>query len=619
MINGETLVIYGDLMIWNCLTPPGGFQQEQIFDETRTDLLYYKFTIRVIGYMNALTATGSTLYSGQCAPVMGVLPNSGDPSTALRQQKTRYTVAPRKHFEMRMGAQVGGFGNIIDAGNAILVCDPILDPGQINSLTNSDVNSGPKCTHFDVTHIVADNLLRVEAEFEICKIECDPNLSVANSSGVLNNRWSVIDVVDNDQMTTRTITGRLRTISSVINANSFRSFILPPLQPGMRRDSMEFTASDDGLHLLYTIVDKEIAFSAPAPATRWNLEHKEIRNREALSCIGEVNITMAGNRNVDKKKLISVAAAMAQAKLLSNDPKTVLLEIAVGDVYGTDGSYITLSARGMRFPKDGAAVLGIPTKIIGKPIAQADLALVVQNYDRNFSLYARAGENTAVEGPIQMIGAFAAYLQSPCSTAHEIFQAKLSAPSKNPAANSQPTEIKGSVSTSQDLTDDATTNFFNNGGQTAIYTYYQMESTYPTTYNRAHCPIAQPKGTSAGNPSQATSICITLAPPMAQRRVRIRAERVGAWPDLPTLDDSQTPDSNGIVYTMLDAIDHPTQPQYSADGKRIYLLDREYVFALSRAPLPTDSLPVGVDPWSRDGLLRKTYDPGKTEGQYPLA
>ena len=115
----------------------------------------------------------------------------------------------------------------------------------------------------------------MEAEFEICKLECDEFGNAYNTSGVLNNRWSVIDDIDGNFRTTRKWSGVLRAATSTINANSFRGFVVPPLQPGLYRDSMSFRVSEDGLNLRYEITDIEAFFSPPAPATKWSMEHTE--------------------------------------------------------------------------------------------------------------------------------------------------------------------------------------------------------------------------------------------------------------------------------------------------------------------------------------------------------
>ena len=79
---------------------------------------------------------------------------------------------------------------------------------------------------------------------------------------------------------------------------------------------MTFTASADGLNLDYTIVDKEVAFSAPAPATDWRFTHTESTGEHAAISYGDFSIMMRGDRNVDKKNMIRIAANIMQHKLL---------------------------------------------------------------------------------------------------------------------------------------------------------------------------------------------------------------------------------------------------------------------------------------------------------------
>jgi len=57
-----------------------------------------------------------------------------------------------------------------------------------------------------------------------------------------------------------------------MSAHAFRDIVLPPLQAGLRRNSMDFLVDEIGLNVEYTIIDKEVHYSPPKPATTWNFE-----------------------------------------------------------------------------------------------------------------------------------------------------------------------------------------------------------------------------------------------------------------------------------------------------------------------------------------------------------
>lgn len=655
MSAGQTVITYGDMTITNCLTQPGGFAQEMVFDESDTDLIYYKFTIRVTGYIHGMPSIVT----------VGTLPNYGSGSATQSQRSLRYIVAPRQPFMMIMGADqnLNGF-ILLQAQPFTNQAGPAAAAASISNITNMDVRNGPRCTHFNITKVMADNLFKIEAEFEICKVECDATGNAYNSTGVLNNRWSVMDDIDGDFRTTRTFSGTLTCATSTINANSFRAFVVPPLQPGMRRDQMRFNVTEDGLKLRYEIRDLEVWYSAPAPATRWAMEHSETGSRSnSLAFFGTVRVSLWGDRNVDHKRLIKLGIACAEAKLLTKDNKSIIMEVEIMDLTGSDENGVRIMVRGLRTPKTGVAALGLPIDVIGKPINADDLKNVVADYDSNFSRGARPGDFIGVKGPVSLLGAFAAYLQSPCSEVHDIVSAAQSTSQSSsssggetlvPAAQSQngpsgpgggavpglsdSPDISGSVV--DEITDDMTTSYFNEAATTALYTFYQMETSYETECNRAHMPIGvssgnaapnlAPLGTSA-NPgpgqegdqesaftgSQNSSVVVDLAPPMTKRHVRISSERVGRFPDVPRIEDRYT-DEAGIDYTLLDVIDRSIVPDRTCDAKQTFKLDREYVYAMSRAPNFDDKLTIGVNPWENTGAYTRTYDIGTVESAYPV-
>lgn len=626
MAAGQTIITYGDMTILSCLTQPSGFSQEPVFDESNTDLLYYKFRVRVVGYIHGMATIS----------VIGIIPNyglnnggnQGQTSASQAYAGIRYAIKPRQPFLMKMGVAVNANTGVVDlaTGVPVLVANPIPQlqnpnqaASQIANITGYDVNDGPRCTHFDILHVTADNLFKVEVEFEICKVECDSNGNAYNTSGVLNNRWSVIDDLDENFITTRKFNGTLQTVSSTINANSFRAYVVPPLQPGMRRESMSFNVTTDGKKLRYEITDKETLFAAPSPATWWRIEHIEDATRESrLAVHGTVRVELRGDRNSDHKRLIPIAIAAAESKLLTKDNKTIIMGATIASIMGSDESAVTVAVRGMRVPKDGQALLGLPLALLGKPIAAADLAGLVPAYSKDLSYGARPGDNIEVQGPIQLVGAFAAYLQSNCSNTHQIYNAPQGQQTQNPP-KTQPVPITGSVSESAQVTDDGNTSFYNNGSQTALYTFYQMESTYASKSNRAQMPIGISNSSSSNN-TQPTCVVVDLGPRTMQRHVRISSERAGQMPDVPSMQDQYVDSGSQIQFTLLDTIDRSIVPDRTSDAKQMYKLDREYVYAMSRPPNPGESIPIGVDPTESSGSrYTRVYDPGATESQFQIA
>src|SRR5690606_14265916 len=122
---------------------------------------------------------------------------------------------------------------------------------------------------------------------------------------VLVNKWTVRDILNRDQYTTRIYHGRLRVSTGEVSPHVFRGQCLPPLVPGMMRDSMEFEVSEDGLTLAYTVIDRETAYAAPEPATSWEIVHTE-QTADDKIIEGSISVTLRGNRNAEKLHLIQL-------------------------------------------------------------------------------------------------------------------------------------------------------------------------------------------------------------------------------------------------------------------------------------------------------------------------
>src|ERR1700685_2266752 len=196
---------------------------------------------------------------------------------------------------------------------------PLSDPqslpysGPNDNILDVDLNNGPKSRVISITHVSADEVLRCQVEFEICQLECVRDIPDGLSNqqtnlapAVLSNRWSVNDSIDKNFMTTRTYTGRLRLASLGVDPNDFRSWIVPSVYPGFHRERMDFAITTDGLNVDYTVGDKEIVFSAPAPATTWKFSHTETTG-DGKSIVGELSITLGGDRTVSRTLLIAMA------------------------------------------------------------------------------------------------------------------------------------------------------------------------------------------------------------------------------------------------------------------------------------------------------------------------
>lgn len=436
-----TSVTYNDITIYNTLTKR--FDQEPVYDESHTDLLYYKFTIGIVGYVHGIgtgtnsdgnpvpwPATNSPFSWNLIAPPSGTSFSGGGAS--LQERAIRYALGtPRGPFTMFTNSTIDPISGVVRNGDPLLTCFPATAFGRQASFNASgvDLNNGPKPTALRVMSISGDAIFRVEFEIEICKMECDSEGNCLNDSGVLSNRWTMTDDIDNNFYTTRTLQGVLKTITARLNPQSFRAFVVPPLGSGFRRSHMTFIASADGLSLNYTVVDTEIAFSAPPPATTWKLSHSEMTGSGIISN-SEVFVMLGGPRGVNKKLLIAIACQIIEAKALRWNrigPKGVnfiITNLTLTDVYGDSENYIEARASVTHIPlKIGAAadpkweLLVGAGKVLGAPLTSAQ----IDGYNNSRSINPDTLNPEGVPGgPISIVNAFSAFLQSPCSTIHGV-------------------------------------------------------------------------------------------------------------------------------------------------------------------------------------------------------
>jgi hypothetical protein len=487
MSQGCTTITYNGITLLN--TQTRSFSQDAVFDDSGTDLLYHRFVIRVVGYIVNMSgyAQGNPLVTaiGAAGNATTKQPNmTFSPSASYNFVQVRHKLQEqRRQFAMAFGCNGDGSGGTIGLSaspasdlNRPTPQDP-LSPGTAlgqpaglpylgpnGNILDVDVNNGPKSKVIGITHVSADEVLKCEVEFEICKLECVRNTYDAQSSqqtdlspAVLSNRWTVNDSVDRNYLTTRTYTGRLRLASLGVDPNDFRSWVVPNVYPGFRRDSMSFTVAADGLTLDYTIIDKEIIAAAPAPATSWRFSHTESIGWDTnLTCVGECHMSLSGDRTVPRQLFIAMIAATFNAVMYPKDQNGnnlagyITRELSFTDEVSTDGCVIHGNCRVERTPNTKDAT-GQEVVLTAQNVWQGTLAIplnaingfqaalnaidlgngttygdVYANYDPNLSRDSTSAENPqtpALFGPLSSATAFACYLQDPCNANHNVTNA----------------------------------------------------------------------------------------------------------------------------------------------------------------------------------------------------
>jgi hypothetical protein len=541
----STSVIYNGVEIRKCLTKR--FDQECVYDESGTDKLYDKFTIRVAGVIHRIylsdNPTVGVSRTTEASTGGAMSPNGVATNEFLAR---RLLMEPRRPFRMAVS----------DA--QLLACDPRLvevegDVGSSNGdVTIGDVNNGPKPKYCNITHIVGTETMTIEFEIEICKVECEsPN----NFSGVLNNRWSMADQIDADWYTTRTITGRLRVADVALNPQAFRNLAFPPLQNGFKRDAIETTTSLDGLTLDYKVVDKEIYAACPEPATTWEGTHT-MSTGDGSSTHAELNLWMQGPKDADKVTMIQAMAAIAQVKLNLLNLDNFIEQAAIVD-------HLHANRVEMRILVNQSAVIPNPIALLNLPDNSFGKIIELPGYNRDVSRAPAAQTTDAAEEP-------------------EAGDER----SENPKTYTYEGELP---------TDTEIASNYNAEAAQGVYTYYEIESLYDSDHNTVVLPIAKSVGEGAGDPEAPTCAFVRLAPETLRRRVRVTAIRLGRQPLLPAAR-SITLGSQRIQ--ILRARPIFKAPQLTADGKtRRHEFGMVLDYALARPALTGESFLIGKIPW----------------------
>jgi hypothetical protein len=234
------------------------FHQEVVYDPSGTDLMYTRFEIEVECYIHA--HEDRRLHLDVVGPWVSPQKSSASNATDLEVEIRKALTQPRKPLKYT------------NHGKVLVECVP----SEKNSVHNAnrDVNNGPRPLRFDITRVGGDQVYRVVFAVECAKLECVKGASSSGLPDVLSNRWSIAEEMDEQWYVTRIIRGRLRISQAVtLTPGHFRHVCLPRLENGFKRVRMAFLTEPNGLEAAYEVVDRQVAMSAPWPATSISGHH----------------------------------------------------------------------------------------------------------------------------------------------------------------------------------------------------------------------------------------------------------------------------------------------------------------------------------------------------------
>lgn len=309
------------LLVYNGVTLPLSlvttFNQEPVYDDSKTDWCLTKFDVGVQAVINAD-------YISVIDPTIGTVLNAAHAMNAIRTK----LLQPRKTLSFSFNGvdiipQKAGVLGTVDAKNG-----PKPQMCSVTQLTNTTFLIGYHITahYWENPPPQADNAVK-------------PN-PIANRPGnnVLFNRWSETQTIDSCGFSTRTRTGKYAIRSDNVDgatADGIRSqMAVVGVPPGFIRESSNYTVTPDGLAIEYTIVDKEQFKMPPSPAFRAEGHYTETTMTNGAVRWGEVNIKLFGNKPTllggrdpgvkgpvnTQTFLIEAALSIASAKIRLNSP-----------------------------------------------------------------------------------------------------------------------------------------------------------------------------------------------------------------------------------------------------------------------------------------------------------
>lgn len=560
-----TTLTYNSVTLVNVLTR--SFEEECVYDESGTDLLYHKFTLRVMGYIHSNSPSTSRVGASTNAANKHICTSQINLRTALME--------PRKNL-------------VLTVGGAVLLQ---VDPNNGRTAPPwGDVNNGPKPKNCRIVHIAGSGMFRVEFEIELAVVECADN---KNSTGILNNRWSMADEID-EHYTTRRITGRLRLVDITLNPQAFRSVVVPPLQRGFKRQTISVTTTPDGLSLDYTVIDVERYAAPPFPGIAWDGTHT-VSTGDGVNTHVEMVIRLTGDKNTDKRTLIETCALVCFSKLDFQASTHVLENAAVID--HLQECVVEMRVAVLQVPIEPLENYGFNTLKLGTILdTPAD-------YDRDVWPVPKE------YGTATTTGLFVSFLQSPCDEKHSVPRTTDKPPKKGDAGRGDDTEIftfEGNLPIDQPAAAS-----YSDDHKQFPYTHYEIDSNFKTNTMKLQLPIAAP----SGQADQDASAFIKMALPQTKRVVRVSAERYGAWPKMPVAAEAVDL-GNGVTAHLLDWSTNPKAPGVTANGLTpLYSNDAEYVYGLSRPVSSLENLPTGALPWgtkslSQTSMPKSTFESG---------
>ena len=235
--------------------------------------------------------TGASTNSGSVEQILRILSSNRGRFIYKIGNSVLYDVAPKMSHAGSVAAGYGGSGDQVGLA----------------------VNQTPIVTA-SVNKIIGNGTVYVDVNVEFDYIRCTGELNRDNSYRYRNNikslRWYYADNIDTTSwLTTRLYRGKLEVYDRDVNVQVLRHLVLPPLQIGFRRASIDLREAEDGMSLDFEVRDEEVYALPPTPLSHWR-GSTTVNFPRLLIGKANVNCDLSINAPKPLPKIVMVAWAL---------------------------------------------------------------------------------------------------------------------------------------------------------------------------------------------------------------------------------------------------------------------------------------------------------------------
>jgi hypothetical protein len=600
------IVYYNGVALKDCVVKR--FQQEQVYDESRTNPRYDSFVITVectlVEAAQQDAGIGSQYDENHFAYVPG--PDYFYGNVGTYEQLRKRLIHPRGDFYLIFGAQnfnginaTGRLPALIATGQETYGGSDTMpdDPGnpttQLDRENYLDQEAGPHVLDVACEQIWGGKAIRISATFKIAVTNCnDPNAEVGKPSEyedddwlhrdhenvIVSNTWRMTEAKDSNWKTTRTIEGEIRTWNRNF-VQLHRMLLLPPLLKGYKRVSQNYASDEQGTLMRYAIVDEQAYAAPPAPAIDWSCQHTESTTMMGANQVANIVVKLRGDMDVDKRGLIAAAGKVLSLRLVdlrqqsSNDQQysSIIQELALVDQ--VDQPEVTLRAT-VRYTTSQYTWLAMRIEsMMGGPSGNLQgekIAAGYPDYDAKTWTTPLPYDGDSPQGLLQN------YLQSSCTGWHGMigkgqqpYVYRPETSNKEAYTDRYPIQRLPSLEGDQPewLKPDSPGNAINNDKYNVYqypYTEYSFVTTWETALGKMHLPLS---GYSANSQEPADgAVVLSMNDGITRLFYEIEATRFGRYPVIPQFND-EIEDENGVTFKLLDRKVVMRPAEITSDGR----------------------------------------------------